>query len=191
MVKKLFKFILLKTKLKKIDSLDISIKSLMGKNISVAKGSTIDSKSSIGDFTYIGKNCNITKTSIGRYCSIANNVSIGQGEHDLNKISTNSLFYDNNSYEVLTKQPCNIGNDVWIGTDVVILRGVSIGDGAVIGANSVVTKDVPSFAIVAGSPARLLRYRFDDEKQKKILESSWWNQDIGGAKSLILELEKC
>lgn len=190
MIKKLFKFMLLKTKFKNVYSLDVSINSQMGKNISIAKGTSIDSDSSIGDYTYIGKNCNITKTSIGRYCSIANNVSIGQGEHDLSKISTSSLFYEN-SYETLTKQPCNIGNDVWIGTDAIILRGVYIGDGAVIGANSVVTKDVPSFAIVAGSPARLLRYRFNDEKQKKILDSRWWEQTLGGGKSLIMELEKC
>ena len=74
------------------------------------------------------------------YVSIANNVTIGAGEHDLNKISTSSLFYDN-AYDVLTEKDCIIGNDVWIGVDSIIRRGVTIGNGAIIGANSFVNQD--------------------------------------------------
>lgn len=190
MIKKLFikiYFLILQKKKKLIIRSDeISVKTKFGTNIEIGKNTFIDQNCNIGSYTYIGKNCNITKANIGRYCSIANNVSIGQGEHDLTKISTSSVFYDS-SYEELTKKECVIGNDVWIGTDSVILRDVKVGDGAVIGANSVVTKDIPSFAIVAGSPAKIIRYRFETKMIDKIINSKWWDNDLKEAKK---ELEK-
>ena len=70
-----------------------------------------------------------------------------------------------------------IGNDVWIGEAVFINDGITIGTGAVVGAHSVVTKDVPPYAIVAGAPARVLRYRFDDSTIQKLLDSKWWEWD--------------
>ena len=193
MFRKLFKKIYLVYLSKKhssyINSTDISYKIKWGLNIEIGKNTFIDQNCEIGSYTYIGKNCNITKSTIGRYCSIANNVSIGQGEHNLSKISTNSLFYQN-AYNEFTNEHCTIGNDVWIGTDAIILRGVTIHNGAVIGANSVVTKDIPPFAIVAGCPSKIIRYRFDEIKQKEILSSFWWLEDLDRAKALIDELEK-
>lgn len=173
-----------------IRSLDISLKCKLGINITIHKHTSVDAYSEIGSYTYIGKNCNITKTSIGRYCSIANNVSIGQGEHNLNQISTNSIFYEK-GYEFLTRKSCVIENDVWIGTDVVILRGVTIGTGAVIGANAVVTKDVPPFAVVVGTPSKVIKYRFNEGKIFKILKSKWWELDLEQSKAKIEELSKC
>lgn len=143
----------------------------------------------IDNLTHIGKYCYITKTVIGNYCSIANNVSIGQGEHDLSKISTNSVFYEN-TYDELTKGNCTIGNDVWIGVDSIIKRGVRINNGVVIGANSVVTKDVPAYAIVVGSPAKVIRYRFTVKKIKLIEKSEWWNFSTFEAKKIFNELEQ-
>lgn len=159
------------------------------KNVEILHGTHIDSYSEIGEYTYIGSNCLITKAKVGRYVSIANNVSIGPGEHDVEKISTSSLFYDN-PYEYLTRKDVLIGNDVWIAANVVIRRGVKIGHGAVIGANSFVNKDVPDFAIVAGSPAKLIKYRFTEEKIRKIIHSNWWNKDLIEAKKTIEELER-
>ncbi len=164
-------------------------RSLVGEGIEVQSGSCIDSECTVGSYTYIGRNCGITKTSIGRYCSIANNVSIGQGEHLLDRISTNSIFYQE-PYKVLTSKPCEIADDVWIGVGAVILRGVSVGVGAVIGANSVVTKNVPPFAIVVGTPAKIVRYRFDDNKIKAILDSKWWNENPVRAEEVFKEIEE-
>lgn len=178
-----------KTNKTKVKSLAVSLKANISKHVSIEKNSFVDENCDIGKYTFIGKNCNITKTKIGSYSSIANGVSIGQGEHDLNKISTSSIFY-NSPYDELTKGECVIGNDVWIGSDAIILRGVRVGDGAVIGANAVVTKDVAEFEVVVGVPAKHLKYRFDKEKIEKIKLSQWWEEDYEKASEIILELEK-
>lgn len=167
----------------------VSHKANIGRNTEIGRNTGIDSLCEIGMESYIGKNCYLTKVRIGNYCSIANNISIGQGEHDIDSISTSSLFYDN-SYDDLTKDDCIIGNDVWIGVDAIVLRGVRIGNGVVVGANSVVTKDVPDFAVVVGSPAKVIKYRFNKEKQEKILGSKWWEKNLDEAKQIIHELEK-
>lgn len=173
----------------RIFSYNVSLKSLNGSSIEVKEDTFIDSNSTIGSYSYIGRNCSISKSSIGRYCSIANNVSIGQGEHDLKEISTSSIFY-HSPYDLLTSKSCKIEDDVWIGVDVIILRGVTIGTGAVVGANSVVTKDVPPFAVVVGSPAKLIKYRFDEDKITAILKSKWWNEKPEMAKIIFTELNK-
>lgn len=158
-------------------------------NISLGFNTTISKDTSIGDYTYIGKNVAITKSEIGRYVSIADNVTIGPGEHNLSNISTSSLFYKSR-YNELTNKKCEVGNDVWIGVDSIILRGVKIGNGVVIGANSVVTKDVPDFAVVVGNPAEIIKFRFDEITIKKILESQWWQLDLNEAKREIKNLSK-
>lgn len=160
----------------KIDSAHVSYKSICGRNIQIQAGSRVDSQSQIGGNTYIGLNSYVTRSKIGRYVSIANNVSIGQGEHDLHRISTSSIFYQN-PWEALTGKACEIEGDVWIGVDAVILRGVKIGFGAVVGANSVVTSDVPSFAIVVGAPARVIKFRFSPDKIQSIIDSEWWQSE--------------
>lgn len=173
----------------RINSLGVSISALgNSRGVQVMGGVSIDSASRLGSYTYIGLNTNVTKSSIGRYCSIANNVSIGQGEHNLEHISTSSLFYSN-PWNTLTSKDCVIESDVWIGVDAVILRGVRVGVGAVVAANAVVTKDVEPYAIVAGVPARLIRYRFPENHQKHILASKWWQHEVKDAKNLIGELE--
>ncbi|WP_318471298.1 CatB-related O-acetyltransferase [Photobacterium leiognathi] len=147
--------------------------------------SNLDRYSKIGKYCYIGKNVFITKTNIGNYTSIANNVSIGQGEHNIDKISTSSLFYKD-AYKELTEKECTIGHDVWIGTGAIILRGVNIGNGAVIGANAVVTKNVPDYAVAVGVPAKVIKKRFSIEEENLIKSSAWWELDIEDAKQVVL-----
>ena len=156
--------------------------------VKIMATANISKDSIIGSYSYVGRNTTITKTEIGRYCSIADNVTIGAGEHDMSRISTSSLFYEE-PYEQLTRGACVIGPDVWVGVDAIIRRGVVVGLGAVIGANSFVNTDVPDFAIVAGTPARVLRYRFTPETQEKIRRSRWWEEELGEARTLINALE--
>lgn len=110
------------------------------------------------------------------------------GEHDLKGLSTSSLFYEN-SYEKLTENPCVIGHDVWIGVDSIIRRGVKIGNGAIIGANSFVNEDIPSFAIAVGNPAKVIKYRFDQTQISKIEKSLWWTKPLPEAKKTLSELK--
>jgi len=97
--------------------------------------------------------------------------------HDYHCVTTNLLKfkYDRKSNRLLYKGDINIGNDVWTGMDVTFLPGVTIGDGAVIAAGSVVTKDVPPYAIVGGNPAKVLKYRFTKKQIKKLLKIKWWD----------------
>lgn len=128
---------------------------------------------------------------IGRFCSIGREVTIGTGHHDINSISTSPFFKSKVSTLKLADKNKRIrvliGNDVWIGDKAVIMSGVTIGHGAVIAAGSIVTKDVPSYSIFAGVPAKFIRDRFSIEVQEKLLDIKWWEfqrdllKDIDGA----------
>lgn len=158
-----------------------------GENISVMQGTIVSPDCVIGGNTYIGYHCHLTRVDVGRYASIADGVFIGMGEHSLDEISTNSLFYEH-PYEKLTHLPCHIGPDVWIGAGSIIRRGVTIGLGAVIGANSFVNKDVPPYAIVAGSPARIVRYRLPETSIAAAQESRWWELPVDEAGEVLRSL---
>lgn len=158
-----------------------------GGNTRIMTGSFVTDDSRIGANSYVGFNCFICKATIGRYASIANNVAIGLGEHDYHGVSTSSIF-TGHDYDELTAAPCVIGHDVWIGNGAVIRRGVTIGNGAVVGALAFVNKDVPPFAVVGGVPARVIKYRFDDETIARITASAWWEKDEEEAKTVVAEL---
>jgi len=142
----------------------------------VAKHVYISHDSKIGRYCYINEYARLTKVKVGNFVSIGNNVAIGQGEHDISKLSTSTRFI-NNSYEDLTQKDCVVESDSWLGSYSFIKRGVRVGYGSVIGTHAVVTKDVPNFAIVVGVPAKVIGYRFEKEVIKKLLEISWWNWD--------------
>lgn len=173
----------------KVKSTDVSFGANVGRGTKVQKQTVVDRNSKIGDHTYIGRRCVLSACQIGRYCSIGDGVSIGLGEHDTGAISTSTLF-QREGFKGLIAEPCLVDHDVWIGAESVILRGVSVGRGAVIGANSVVTKDVMPYSIVAGVPARLIRMRHLPEKICRIEESRWWEKDVKDAGLLIGRLEK-
>lgn len=151
---------------------------------------------SIGVGTYIQDNCFLNKTKIGKWCSIASNVRIVSGNHPTKTfVSTHPLFYSSNGKGKLKflshnlydeysyvdseqKYYCEIGNDVWIGDNVLILNGVKIGDGAIIAAGAVVTKNVEPYSIYGGVPAKYLGSRFNSDEIKKLLNVKWWNKSI-------------
>lgn len=155
----------------------------------VSPKSRVSKDTHIGRYCYVGDHCDITRAEIGHYVSIANNVSIGPGEHALDRVSTNSLFYAE-PYAQLTAGVCAIGSDAWIGVDAIVRRGVTVGVGAVVGANSFVNADVPDFAIVAGSPARLIGYRLNARQRELVLSSRWWEHDVGEARRLVARLQE-
>jgi virginiamycin A acetyltransferase len=117
--------------------------------------------------------------SIGKFCSIAHGVTIQEYNHDHSR--TTSYFMHKNVLggnmrdDIVSRGPIIIGNDVWIGAKATVLSGVTIGTGAVIGANCVIARDVPPYAIMAGNPAKLIRYRFDEKTITELLQSEWWN----------------
>jgi virginiamycin A acetyltransferase len=123
------------------------------------------------------------RTTIGRYCSIADGARILNHNHPLDFKGTSGLFF-NPDFGVCDRwhvefTPKAIGNDVWIGANAVILPEVaSIGDGAVIGAGAVVSRDVPPYAVVLGNPGRVVKYRFDEETIARLLAEKWWQQDL-------------
>lgn len=136
---------------------------------------------SIDDYSYIQKNGSIWHSSIGKFCSISWNVSIGGGEHDFHKITAHSMLYAS-MYGFVKEplydrfaEPCMVGNDVWIGAGAHILRNVTIGDGAVIAAGAVVTKNVEPYSVVAGVPAKKIGQRCSDSTIEKMLRIKWWD----------------
>lgn len=121
------------------------------------------------------------KVVIGKFCSIAEDVKIvAGGEHNYNHVTTFPLKdrLKGSKLPIHHKGPIIIENDVWIGTGAIILAGVKIANGAVVGAGSVVTHDVPAYAIVAGVPAQVIKFRFTTDQIKKLLEIEWWNWSI-------------
>jgi acetyltransferase-like isoleucine patch superfamily enzyme len=160
------------------------------KNSNISNSSKVEAgslfvNSSMDRHSFCGYNCEIINTQIGSFCSIANNVKIGGGEHPIDWVSTSPVFYFGRDSvkakfsEFKRPEPSitKIGSDVWIGQNTLIKQGVEVGVGAIIGMGSIVTKNVPPYAIVAGNPAKLIRYRFDDELISELLKSQWWNLD--------------
>lgn len=138
--------------------------------------------SDLGDYSYISSHSVINKTHIGKFSSIAHGTFIGLWEHNTYVTSHSFYLYETsggfvNGYKNYDrdKEWTIIGNDVWIGANSVVLKGVQVGDGAIIGAGSVVTKDVPDYAIVAGNPAKLVKYRFEEKDRDFIKRTAWWN----------------
>lgn len=150
--------------------------------------------SEIGDMSYLSRGTSVFSSKIGKYCSISWNVSIGPANHDYHRVSQHAMLYaprfgmiedaSHSFYKQYDKETV-IGNDVWIGCNAVIMRGVHIGDGAVIGANAIITKDVPPYAIMGGANV-LLKMRFNDEIIQKLLQIKWWNYPISVVKRCLL-----
>lgn len=145
-------------------------------------------KSEIGKYSYINSNSIVSYSVIGKFTSIGANCSIGTPNHPIEYLSTSPFTYNElssnksnifgftSSFDTYSKKTL-IGNDCWIGNNVVIMQGVSIGDGVIIGAGAVVTKDIESYSIAVGVPAKVIKKRFNDEKLNYLIENKiekWW-----------------
>ena len=141
--------------------------------------------SSIGSYSVA--NSIIMYTVIGNYCSIGHNVDCCLGNHPLDRITTSNCTVLGSMSEIYQKfknridhqnfSKTTLGHDVWIGANVSVITGVKIGNGAVVGAGAVITKDVPDYAVVAGNPAKVVRYRFDEKMIERLLKSKWFLYD--------------
>lgn len=152
---------------------------------------------SLGYGSYIGFGGEFTNCKIGRYCSIGSNIRVVAATHPLDGfISLHPAFFSDTYWfhyvktskfeEHLTNDEgyqCTIGNDVWIGDNVLIKGGCKIGDGAIIGLGSLVLHDVPPYTIVAGVPAKIIRKRYSDEIIQSLLQIQWWNKPINWIKT--------
>lgn len=153
---------------------------------------SISMRGSVGAFTYVREGGRLAGVkSIGRFCSVALEVVIGDGFHSIDWLSTHPFQWGKSPFDSSyfpkstiaredkdTKKSVVIGNDVWLGSRCQVLRGVTIGDGAVVGAGCVVTKDVPPYAIVGGVPGRVIKYRFTPDIISRLQRVRWWNYDI-------------
>lgn len=155
--------------------------------VHLAPQSEVHNASRVGRCSFINiRSVLYPHVAVGRFCSVARNCEIGVAAHPMSFLSTHSFQYHGalfpawDEYKHLERtafrahQPTVIGNDVWIGAQCTVLAGVTIGDGAVIAANSVVSKDIEPYAIVGGSPAKMIRPRFPEHQVAALLALRWW-----------------
>lgn len=140
----------------------------------------------IDSFTYVAPGTSIANCKIGKFCSIGPDVKIAPGKHPVDFVSTSPMFFstgkqvgitfsDKNFYQ--ENDSVEIGNDVWIGANCVILDGVKIGDGAIIAAGAILNNDVENYSIVGGVPAKFIKYRFEKNIREKLDNLKWWNNE--------------
>jgi virginiamycin A acetyltransferase len=144
-----------------------------------------NSRLAIGDYSIltgpISIIADLNPVTIGKFCSIAPDVSIWESMHDYHRLTSyfihSSVLGEDFRKDAVSKGPVSIGNDVWIGTKSVVLSGVTIGDGAIVGAGSIVKKDVPAYTIAVGNPAVPVRSRFPLDVISELQELRWWDWD--------------
>jgi acetyltransferase-like isoleucine patch superfamily enzyme len=160
------------------------------RHVKLFSGIDLSSRASIGSFSYSWSHISPVIKSIGRYCSIAHSISFGEFEHPIDRFTTSAITFDYGMFEEAAfgtnyrtqgfsedsrffKQ-IEIGHDVWIGSGAYVRAGVKLGTGCIIGGRSIVTKDVPPYAVVVGNPGRIIKYRFDEKTIERLLKSEWW-----------------
>ena len=160
----------------------------------------------VGKYFGMNEHCFAARATLGAYCAIGARTAINPFNHPIDWLSISEFQYhprsfdwvpEYNSIERLERTPdmfqhVTIGNDVWTGHNVNILAGVSVGDGAVIGAGSVVTRDVPPYAIVTGAPAQIRRFRFPEQTIERLLQLKWWDLELSELSGLpFRDVERC
>lgn len=138
----------------------------------------------VGKWCYIGSNGTFNNVRLGNYSCIAPSCQIGGMEHSYWAVSVSPKISD----ECISDRVTTIGHDVWVAANCIIRQGVTIGDGAIIGAHSFVNEDVPPYAIVFGIPAKIYKYRFDEETVRRLNESHFWEYEPEKAKQIVSKI---
>lgn len=170
------------------------------------RSSQIGPDVTFGKYSGMNENCFVARATVGAFCAFGARTAINPFNHPVDWLSIHEFQYhprsfdwvpEYNDFNRLERTPdmfrhVTIGNDVWSGHNVNILPGVSVGDGAVIGAGSVVTKDVPPYAIVAGAPAQIRRMRFPEGTIERLLRLKWWELELSELSGLpFRDIDRC
>lgn len=158
----------------------------VGKNCAINAYTRV-SHSEIGNYSYTARNCNLMNMKLGSFCSIGPGCQVGLGSHPSHFVSTSPIFYSTTGqlngetwvardyYEEVAT--VFINDNVWLGANVIVIDGITIGEGAICAAGSVITKDVPPYAVVGGVPAKVIRYRFEEETINHLLNLNLFSKD--------------
>ncbi len=162
----------------------------LGRHCRVEQGVVLSRGVALGDYSYVNRGTLIGSGKIGKFCSVGPGCQIGPAEHPLHHASTSPYIYGSSNiihkdshWEDFSSAP-QIGNDVWIGGLVIVLQGVTIGDGAVLAAGTVITRDVAPYAVVVGVPGRVIKYRFPPEQVEYLLQLRWWDLPLAQLRAL-------
>lgn len=180
--------------IKKISQRLFAVRGITVHNCSIGKGVEIKSGAKVigatlGHAAYIGPEARLFGVDIGPYVSIGPRVTAGENEHEQKLFSTSDILFEcieRNTCEIQMSLRTEIGADVWIGANAFVRKGAKIGVGAIVGAHAVVLKDVPSYAVVVGVPARVVGYRFSPEICKRLEASRWWTLEKEQLQSAIV-----
>jgi phosphonate metabolism protein (transferase hexapeptide repeat family) len=155
----------------------------------------------LGDYSYVERGAEAIYTTIGKFCAIASNTRLNALSHPISRITQHKISYRPNEYfvgakldkafrEKRQKARVVIGHDVWIGHGAVVMPGISIGHGAVVAAGAVVTMDVEPYAIVAGVPARRIKWRFSKSIRKRIIALAWWDWEHDRLAAAVADMQQ-
>ena len=182
------------------------IKSTVRGPLFLNKNSQVGPDVDVGKYSGMNESCFIARATMGAFCAIGARTAINPFNHPSDWLSINEFQYHPNSFDWvdeyndfvrLERTPdmfkhVTVGNDVWTGHNVNVMAGVSVGDGAIIAAGSVVTKDVPPYAIVAGVPATIKRFRFPERTVERLLRLKWWNLELSQLSGLpFRDIDRC
>ena len=158
----------------------VSYGSILGEEVVVREGAVV-SGCTVGALTYLNSYVQAYRADIGRFCSLGPSSQVGPNEHFLDNVTTCEPLYppqERARVDERNAERTTLAADVWLGSGAIVLKGRSVGTGAIVAAGAVVTDDVEPYSVVGGVPARVLRHRFDRPQREALLASIWWEAPL-------------